>query len=196
MQTIDELEENNDNFSMEMKEFSIINKGEITREELLNTYKKSILKSSISFSIVGIIIAIIGLCFLFSYFDDKDKLTLIYSLGLILVGLLVVGLPFIIILFIPSIMAKQNKGIIDGFKYKYLFSNDRVDITLVSDETKSHTTLKYNLISKTVTHGDMVTIYLNANVVYMFKISGFNTIDDMNKAMLKIDKKYKVKNNE
>lgn len=195
MQTIDELEKK-DGFSMEMEELNIINKGEITRDDLINTYKKSILKSSILFSIVGALTFIVGICFLFSYFGDKDKNTLVYSLGLILVGALIVGLPFIIILFVPSIMAKQNKGIIDGFKYKYLFSNDRVDITLVSDETKSHTTLKYSLISKTVTLGDMVTIYLNANVVYMFKLSGFETLDDKNKAMLKIDKKYKVKNND
>ena len=173
----------------------IVNKGEISREELIKCTRLSAIRGGINFSIIGFLIAVVGFILLITTLNDKfDAKFLPYIL--IPAGIIIVLLPFILGLFANKFLDIQNKSISNGFKYKYQFDDDVMDITLDSGVAKLHTKLNYLLVYRVVYFGDIVFIYLNSSVVYMLKLSGFENKDEMNKVMLKIDKKYKVKNND
>lgn len=190
-----ELNEEIDEFQIEEK--SIINKGEITRDEIIKASRRNLLKGSISFSVIGLIVFLVGFVLLITWLKNKDdNTTLYYSFAMMILGALVIGLPFIISLFLPSMLTSQNAAIMGGFKYKFLFTNNSVDITLVSDVSKTHTSLNYRLIKKVKVYGDIAFIYLNSNVVYMIKLSNFETKDDLNWAMKQMYYKFKVIKND
>ena len=173
----------------------IVNKGEITREELIKCTRISAIRSGLSFSIIGVIIAIIGIALLITTFTDSfDASFLPYIL--IPCGIIIAVLPFVLGVFADKFLDKQNRSISTGFKYKYQFGEDGMDITLDSGVAKLHTKLNYLLIYKVSYFDDIVFIYLNSAVVYMLKLSGFENENDRNTAMKKVDKKYKVKNND
>jgi len=173
----------------------IVNKGEISREELIKCTRTSAIRGGLSFSIIGIIIAIIGIALLITTFSNSfDASFLPYIL--IPCGIIIAALPFVLGLFADKFLDNQNKSISGGFKYKYQFNDDGMDITLDSGVAKLHTKLNYLLIYKVTYFDDVVFIYLNSSVVYMLKLSGFENENDRNTAMKKVDKKYKVKNND
>ncbi len=174
----------------------VVIKGEITNEDLLNTYKKNILKSTFSFTIIGVIILVLGLSFLIAFFANKDKDMAMYGAFMLAVGALIVLMPFIFMLIIPKLLSKQNRGLINGFLYKYVFTNDNISVVLHSEETKTSTAFNYSLVYKCRIYGDIVCIYINSNVVYMFNINSFENEEDKIYVMQKLDKKYKVKNND
>lgn len=190
--------ENEEFEDLKVEEKNILNKGEITREDIIHFSRISMIKNTICFTLIGAILFILGFSLLIAHLasSKNDNLLLFYSLGLLVCGALIIGLPFVIVAILPSIMSRQNKSIINGFKYKYLFTNDTVDITLVSDVSKIHTSLNYLLIYKVKVFGDMVFIYLNSNVLYMLKLSGFENKEDMMFVAEKMNLKIKVKEND
>lgn len=172
-----------------------INKGQISREELIKCIRTNTIKSSINFSFIGLIILVLGISLLVTTLTDGfDAKFLPYIL--IPCGILILALPFILGMFAPVFLDKQNNTIKDGFVYKYQFDDVYMDIVYDSGVAKLHTKLNYALISKVIYFNDVVFIYLNSTVVYMLKLSGFENKDEMNAVMKKIDRKYKVKKND
>ncbi len=181
---------NEDTLSSNVKR--IVNKGEITRNDLIKLTKNNSIRSGLSFSVIGVIISIIGVSLLVSTLTNNfDAKFLPYVL--IPCGVIITLLPLILGLFAPVFVDKQNRAIAKGFKYKYQFDESEMDITLDSGVAKLHQKLNYLLIYKVQYFDDVVCIYLNSSVVYMFKLSGFENDLDKNKVMIKIDKSYKVK---
>lgn len=173
----------------------IFNDGEISHEELIKYSRKSLYRNTLSFSIVGIIIFIIGFSLFITYFASghDDTSLIVYSVGLMICALLMAGLPFLMALLLPKMMYKQNRSIIDGFKYHLEFGEKELNISLESPVAKTQTNINYLLVYKVRIYDDLVFVYLNSNVLYMFKLSGFSSRDEEIKAMKKIYIKYKVK---
>lgn len=170
----------------------IVNKGEITRSDLIKLTRNNSIRSGLSFSVIGVIITIIGVSLLVSTLTDNfDAKFLPYVL--IPCGVIIAILPLILGLFASMFVDRQNRAIARGFKYKYQFDENEMDITLDSGVAKLHQKLNYLLVYKVQYFDDIVCVYLNSSVVYMFKLSGFENDDDKNKVMIKIDKNYKVK---
>lgn len=162
----------------------IVNKSEFTSEELIKASKKVIFKQTLSFSIIGAILMFLGLIFLIVKLVNKlDNTYLILIIVLLLCGGLIVALPFVVSLFMPSIMKKQNQSIYNGFRTKVIFSEDNIDCTVESDDAKNSSKISYNLVYSVKIIDDVVYMYMNSNVLYMFKLSGFRSENDKNKAL-------------
>ena len=173
----------------------IVNKGEISREELIKATRSNAIRGGISFSIIGVIILVIGVILLITTLTNNFDASFLPYL-LIPCGLIIAILPFVLGALSGKILDIQNKSISAGFKYKYQFNDDHMDITLDSGVAKNHIKLNYLLVYKVKYFDDLVFIYLNSSVVYMLKLSCFEKEEDKNIAMKKIDKNYKVKQND
>ncbi len=170
----------------------IINKGEISRDDLIKVTRSNSVRGGLSFSIIGIIIFIAGVLLLITTLSNNyDASFLPYIL--MPCGFIIAALPYILGIFASKFVDIQNKAISYGFKYKYQFSENEMEITLDSTIAKFHQKINYLLIYKVAYFGDIVCVYLNSSVVYMFKLSNFNNDDEKNMVMKKIDKNYKVK---
>ncbi|MGM9970906.1 MAG: hypothetical protein ACI35W_00680 [Anaeroplasmataceae bacterium] len=173
---------------------SIKNECVISNEELVKISKKSIIYQTLSFSIIGIVFFVVGLIFLILRLASKiDSTYLILILVLMICGALIALLPFIITIFMPAILKRQNQSIYEGFKSIIIFSNDTIDATTIASNAKSNNVFEYKHLYKVKIYDDIVFMYLNSNVLYMFKLSGFINDDEKNLVMNRI-LKNKVKN--
>ena len=98
----------------------IVNKGEITREELIKCTRISAIRSGLSFSIIGVIIAIIGIALLITTFTDSfDASFLPYIL--IPCGIIIAVLPFVLGVFADKFL----DNLYNNSEWGYGFSIDR-----------------------------------------------------------------------
>lgn len=165
----------------------IINECEFTTEELVKSSKKAILRQTRSFSIIGAVLALLGFIFLLIKLIKKLENTyLILILVLLLCGILIMILPYIITLFMPSLLKKQNQSIYDGFNVRILFSENEIDSTVIGKNAKSNNVFTYKHLYKVNIYGDVVFMYLNSNVLYMFKLSGFKTEEEKDVVLKRI----------
>lgn len=161
---------------------SIINEGSFSKEEIEKYYKMVFINQTIPFTLVGCLFLFAGILFLiFKFTKVLDLSFLIYIiLGC---GILIIVLPLILVKFIPKIIEKQNKGIIDGFNYKYEFFNDKFKVLLNSNDLLNDSVLKYSYIYQLKQFDDVLFIYLNSNVVYMLKLNLFSSEEEKDKAL-------------
>ncbi len=170
----------------------IINKGEITRDDLVKVTRVNSIRGGLSFSIIGFVILLAGIVLLVTTLNNNyDASFLPYVL--MPCGFIIAALPYVLGLFASKFVDIQNKAISNGFKYKYQFGEYEMDITLDSGVAKFYQKINYLLVYKVAYFDDVVCIYLNSSVVYMFKLSNFNNDEERNNVMKKIDKNYKVK---
>lgn len=161
--------------------------GEFSHDDIIKCSKRAIIEQTKIFSYIGILFIVCGIMFIIFKFTKILDLSFL-SFVILGCGILIVALPYIVLLFTPKILKRQNSSIIDGFKYKYEFNEENFYVLLESDNLKSENTLKYTYIYKTFIVDDVLMIYLNSNITYLLKLSDFNNDNEKDEIIKKISK--------
>ncbi len=163
-------------------EVNIINEESFSSDEIVRYSRKSIVRQTISFIVIGIIIFLAGFIMLILKLSKSfDGEWLIWIL--LVCGALIVGLPFILTLFLPKVLQKQNKALYSGFKYRYRFTDTSFTVSIESDDSKSVNKHAYRHLYKVNIIDDAMFIYINSSVLYMMKLSGFKSQEDKEMAV-------------
>jgi len=174
-------------------EVNIVNEESFSSEEIVTYSRKSIIRQTISFIVIGIIIFLAGVSMLILKLAnafDGEWLTWI----LLVCGALIIGLPFLLTLFLPKVLQRQNKALYQGFKYRYRFTDTTFTVSIESEDSKSVNKHPYKHLYRVNVIDDAVFIYINSSVLYMLKLSGFKSEEEKNKAMdLLINRKKATK---
>lgn len=150
--------------------------GEFNHDEIIKYSKKAMNDQTKVFSYIGYLFVVAGIMtIIFKYTKVVDLGFLAFLiLGC---GILIVVLPYIMIALTPKIIHKQNLSIINGFYYRYEFSDETFNVYLKSEDLKSENTFKYTYIYKIHKIEDIVYIYLNSNTMYMLKLNNISDED-------------------
>ena len=116
-----------------------------------------------------------------------------------ILGLLMIIYPFVL-LFIMNLQVKRNyninKVVYDTMTYDYLFTDEKLFVTLHQKEHESKGHITYRAMYKVIDTPKFLFIFISSNQAYLIQKDRFESIEEYEKVIERIKKdnvKYKFK---